>query len=441
MKSRLYFLILLFFFALITMDTKSQSWRDLGAGTLGSIDNMYFDSTTNLLFVVGNFQFAGGQLANQIAIWDSVNWSSFGNNERFKRPGSLDAIAKFNGEIVVGGTFDSVGNQAISNVARWNGSNWVPLADGLNGTVVSLVEYNGCLYAGGYFNQSGNVAMNHLAKWDGVSWSMVGGGFDDFVLALGTYHNSLVIGGGFSNAGIVHVNGIASWNDTVISALGAGFGYSVYRIRTIQDTLYATGSFTAWSGNPSNYISKWDGTTWLPMPYPTGGQHSVVDITMFDSSLYVCGYFSNPPDLVVLHGNQYDSVGDCYGFIKTLQIYKNELYVAGGFSSINGVSFNNIARLNSINTLEINKVSDETRIAVSPNPTSLYSIHLSLSNTELNAVEKAELYSLEGKFITKFEIDQEYLFPQYMSKNLEGVYLLKIIVSKKVYVLKLILLP
>ena len=60
-----------------------------------NVDVLYTDST-GLLIVGGGFTNVDGQPKMGIAIWDSSNWSSFGNNSVFQNFGSVSAITKFN---------------------------------------------------------------------------------------------------------------------------------------------------------------------------------------------------------------------------------------------------------------------------------------------------------------------------------------------------------
>lgn len=406
---------------------QAQLWLDVGGGVNGVINGSYVDSATNLLYVVGGFDSAGGALANKIAVWDSINWMPFGDNSEFKNPGTLTSVIKYNGDIIVAGLFDSIGNNAIQNIARWDGNAWQPLGDKFDNTIYELEIYNGSLYAGGAFFHYGSDFCRHIAKWNGQIWTEVGSGLDNSVISFCVYKNKLICGGSFSGSDTISTPCIATWNDTVYSTLGAGFTGSVYRVRVLDDTLYATGNFQSWSGNPSNYLSKWDEVMWQAMPYPTGGQNSIIDACIFENNFYLVGYFTNPPDLAIWNGSQYDSLGNIYGFAKTYTIYKNELYVMGSFLSISNHVCNSIAKLNSlhIGVEELNSFTGT--INIFPNPVTSNEIFIQSPDANLNLENTSvRLFNLQGKMVLSDKI-RKGNFISLKNRNVSnGVYFIQI---------------
>ena len=431
---RIYFILILFNFINFPQSIKAQLWLDVGGGVDGEINGSYIDSISNLLYVVGNFHSAGGVPANQIAVWDSLHWMSFGDNSEFKNPGVISSVIKYNGEIIVAGFFDSIGNKPIQNIARWDGNEWQLLGANFDYSVYALEIYNGSLYAGGSFFRIGSDTIPHIAKWDGNRWTRVGDGLDNSVLSFCVYKSKLICGGVFSSSGIESIPRIASWNDTAFSHLGAGFKDPVFRVRVLLDTLYAMGDFHSWSANPSNYISKWDGVSWQEMPYPTGGQNSILDACIFNNHFYVVGYFTNPPDLAILNGNQYDSLGNIVGFATSYTIYKNELYVLGSYISISNNLYGSIAKLNSMNIgiQELNK--SLTNFCIYPNPTTLRGMKIKISDPTLILDHSlVSLFSMDCRLVLKGEIENENTISWQENKVVPGLYFLKIISHEQMF--------
>jgi len=79
------------------------------------------------------------------------------------------------GDLVAGGEFAFAGGSPASNIARWNGQSWSPLGTGLPGTNASVsclgVLHNGQLIAGGTFSTAGGPVLNNVSRWDGTSWA------------------------------------------------------------------------------------------------------------------------------------------------------------------------------------------------------------------------------------------------------------------------------
>ncbi|HNP99978.1 MAG TPA: T9SS type A sorting domain-containing protein [Bacteroidia bacterium] len=202
--------------------------------------------------------------------------------------------------------------------------------------------------------------------------------------------------------------------------------------------MYATGNFQSWSGNPSNYLSKWDEVMWQAMPYPTGGQNSIIDACIFENNFYLVGYFTNPPDLAIWNGSQYDSLGNIYGFAKTYTIYKNELYVMGSFLNISNHVCNSIAKLNSlhIGVEELNPFIGT--INIFPNPVTSNEIFIQSPDVNLN-LENASvrLFNLQGKLMLSDKIRDGVSMRLKNGFISPGIYFLQLIANNYTFIKKI----
>jgi hypothetical protein len=324
--------LLFIYFCFQGISALSQTWSSLGSGVNGRVETFLIDDQNQLL-VGGNFSSINGSAIQGIAIWDSIQWLPFGNNATFSQFGGIFTISTFNNEIIIGGRFDSINGISIKNIARWNGTNWQPMGDGFNGSVRTLQIFNNNLYAGGTFTLSGSDTVHYFSKWNGITWgsTVSGFGFNAPVYSSLIYNNNLVIAGQFKLINNAVFGSVASWNDTTWSTIGNGFNNEVAKLRLIRDTLYACGTFTQIPQNPCNYISKFDHINWIQETYPIGNTDWVNDIIFYENDLFVCGNFDNPEDIGIINGNIYDSIGSAFGLIKTMEIYKNQLYVGGRF--------------------------------------------------------------------------------------------------------------
>jgi hypothetical protein len=347
-------------FIFIFKHAHSQQWLDVGGGIDQWVNSMEVDTVNNLLYVGGSFHTAGGMPANNIAIWNGTSWQTVGNDDLL---GSINAIAFYNGDIIVGGQINSAGNTHVNNIARFDGVQWHALDSGFNDQVNALCVYNGELYAGGAFIFSDTTFTPHIAKWNGNNWENVpGSGGASNVEAMRAFENKLCI----AQSPSVH-----TWDGTMWGHLGNPFNDDVLDLKIFQNELYAVGRFASTAQNPSNYIGRWDGTTWQFVQHPvmSGSFPAVYALQEFQNQMYISGKFIDPPKIAKLNGSDYDSLcNSMTGSVTLFAVYNNQLYVGGIFTEINQVTLNNIARFqDNTGMLQYEQTSDDVEIF--PNPT------------------------------------------------------------------------
>ncbi len=230
-----------------------------------------------VLFAGGDFVFADGLTANNVARWDGVDWSAVGTVG-----GIVEALAVFDDDgagpnpsaLYAGGVFSG-------GIKMWDGAAWTTFGGAVTGSVFAEAVFNGELYIGGSFSDAGGVGEpGFLARWDGSAWSAVGSGVNGSVYALTVFDDgtgpALYVGGEFLLPVAVGItaNRVAKWNGSMWSAMGSGLGPNpgTARVDTLAafdngqgERLYAGGDFTTTSGVAVNRIAKWTGVTWLPV--------------------------------------------------------------------------------------------------------------------------------------------------------------------------------
>ncbi|PKK82979.1 MAG: hypothetical protein CVT49_10975 [candidate division Zixibacteria bacterium HGW-Zixibacteria-1] len=88
---------------------------------------------------------------------DDIYWD---NNTSPSIPGVEDqvqAMAIYNGSIIIAGFLTVAGSVIVSNIASWNGTTWSTLGSGMNKSVYALTVYDNMLIAGGSFTMVGGV--------------------------------------------------------------------------------------------------------------------------------------------------------------------------------------------------------------------------------------------------------------------------------------------
>ncbi len=165
-------------------------WESLSSGVRG-VWNVFSSIIAGMamdrdgrIFIVGNFDLAGGQCADTVAFWDGTSWSGLG--EGTSVDGMIfDMISDHKGGYYATGGFVCAGGKIVNHIAHWDGATWSGLDSGLSGVTgyalpeTLALDGNGNLYVAGWFTQAGNVQVNNIAKWNGKSWEAMGGDLDN----------------------------------------------------------------------------------------------------------------------------------------------------------------------------------------------------------------------------------------------------------------------
>ena len=80
----------------------------------------------------------------------------------------VQAVAVWNGDLVIGGSFPSAGGYHASGIARWDGERWHAVGDQVSG-VTCLAVHGDRLVAGGTVRAEMGRAQA-LGWWDGQRW-------------------------------------------------------------------------------------------------------------------------------------------------------------------------------------------------------------------------------------------------------------------------------
>ena len=231
----------------VAVYTEGQGWSALSGGSNGRISALALGADGRL-YAGGDFTAIGGGAAQNVAVWDGEAWQALGAGT----DGPVLALGvNSNDEVLVGGAFVTAGGVTVNNVARWNGT-WSALTDsgtgvsGTNNEVRSLaVDENNVLYVGGNFDDAGGQGANRIATFDGNAWGTLGTGTSGFVQALEVTATSVYVGGNFAIAGGQTVNRIARWDraSNQWEKIGEGVSGNVNALEYDGTYLYAGGNF------------------------------------------------------------------------------------------------------------------------------------------------------------------------------------------------------
>ncbi len=343
-------------------------WYAVGGGTGSSPRVAASAADGSRLFVGGDFVAAGGAGASRIAQWDGSAWAALvepGDGQGLSdQPYAAAAVP--GGGVYVGGLFQAAGGAVVNGIGLWDGSQWQPLGDGISTWTTTLpraayaldVAPNGDLYIGGNLTAMGAVSAQYIARWDGSQWYPLGGGVNHIVqaLAVDPASGDVYAGGRFWKAGGVSANGVARWDGAQWHPLGSGVSGWVYAlaVHPLTGDLYAGGEFSSAGGIANTYgIARWDGSQW----HPVGGDTAYVYALAFDSAgnLYAAGRFTviggvSANNIARWDGSQWRALGGGliggypYTEVRSLAVHGSDVYAAGNLRVAGGVSVNGLAR-------------------------------------------------------------------------------------------------
>lgn len=120
------------------------------------------------LYAAGNFTNADGYAANQIAMWNGLNWTNVGGG--VVGSGTVFSLGTMGNYLFAGGSFTNMGGVAASGIAEWDGTNWYALGSGVvysgKGTVDAITSIGPDLYVGGTFRFAGGKSSYYFGHWN-----------------------------------------------------------------------------------------------------------------------------------------------------------------------------------------------------------------------------------------------------------------------------------
>ncbi len=276
-------------FGVMAWDIAGQAWDDLTAPDgVSAYALQWYDDGAGAQYLVLGGEGAGGT-CRLLAYEGAGSWSPIVALARTDNPCTVDALAQYGNQLVVGGMFDRVGGVPFASVALWNGDDntWSQLAgdtdvgirdytDGGDevGAVWALAvdDTTGTIYLGGSFDDAGGTAATNLVAWNAGSFTEIGDSTNQFdvtndeVDTLAFSGGSLAVGGWFSLEGVqLNVAALQLSSDTWIPFLG-GVDDAVFTI-TLNGALgqvYVGGMFsTAYSDTTPTEVADTGGIAML----------------------------------------------------------------------------------------------------------------------------------------------------------------------------------
>jgi len=450
------FVLIILFFC-INISLFAQEWQKLGGGASFDIRDFYADTSNNLLYVVGGFQYMDTIEANGIAVWNSNNWDKLDSVDVYCFNGGCNPlinIQKYNSDFFVSGNFGYYGNN-LKFLRKWDGFSWSYC--GNPNSIVNLKIVNNELFALGWFDTISNQNINRIAKWNGLSW-------ESYALPLAFFHgNGSVVtaefykgeyyfAGNFSFAG--GLNEIACWDGSQWKPLQNGIGGDswINDIVVYKNTLFVGGYFFHSDGNISDFLMAWNGNQWFN-PFP-GIQFmgQVRDLEVINNKLYIVGNYIVPNDSGMFAFANYDGAYfNAFGGRAIYPYWPDPSAIAGMngeiFVACNYVLFNDTVKY--IAKWTGTQYDTSIYIPLSINPNSLLKYDLSIFpnpstgsitvKTQNEPIKTIEIYNNIGIKVDEISfpnIVTEYKYNSVNKKN--GMYLFKVKTNQNLYHKKVI---
>ena len=336
------------------------------------------------ILVGGNFTTIGGQTRTRLARLEDVTGSADAWNPNANN-GVRSIVVQADGKILVGGFFTNVGEATRNCIARLDAT--TGLADsfnpnatggGFNGTYIwsIAVQADGKILVGGDFSSIGEQTRNRIARLDPTT-----GLPDSFnpnangnVFAIAVQPDGkIVVGGGFTNISSQTRNRLARLDPTtgLADSFDPNANIFINSIAVQADgKILVGGSFTSIGSQTRNRLARLDPTTGLADSFDPNANGAVNAIAVqADGKIVVGGSFltSFAPNGGPAVGRNNIARLETDGRLdRTLNLNitggstvyaiavqpDGKILIGGGFTSVLGVTRNNIARLNTDGTLD-----------------------------------------------------------------------------------------
>ncbi len=369
MKPLFYFFFCLFF----VPHLNAQNWAELDQGLNEGVRNIYYDSLTELIYFSGMLKFAGDLEVNGIAAWDGNQFLPLGSGmdycATFNCARNVGPVFRYKDELFVSVPWKTVGGGIQAwGLAKWDGQNWLPTGvkfqDKVDeeGRVQEMIVFKNHLYAIGSFRLFNGEEAHGIVRYDGNQWHLVPPP-DPLpntwlpVEAL-VFEQELYIVGNFYNSDPNEYEDIIKFDGNQWHQVGTNYNGKVSNLGAIavfENELYIGGLIRASEGNPGNGILKLQGDAFVDVggSFPFDNDQ-VRDLQVFNGKLYALGIFEYVgsdwvlgSNIVAWDGTQWHAPNGTFeNVISVGLVAKDTLFVGGGFNSISGQAFENVAKWN-----------------------------------------------------------------------------------------------
>jgi len=433
-------LIICFVIFLITVrGSQGQNWLPLGKGVGGSINRLYADTVTDLLYVTGMFSANSDNIFGGVAKWDGIAWDTLPNCQVYPTKFS---VYKYMDTLYVSGFF----NHDLY-ISKWNGS----IFDTISGTrdmgIYCTAEKNGQLFLGGGFDNCGNDSAFSLCSYNGHQFNAITPRYKEGALihCMTFYKDTLYVGGTFNTLPYFPIVSFAKWDGTNLISVSNEFANASCTVLTMavyKNELYIGGHFTKASGFTGDYIMKWDGHQFTEVG--GGADYRITCMKVYNDELYVGGWFTHIGNIDCDNVAKWDGTQwiclnhDAFDFtfsLRDLSFLNDRLYIAGVFDKIGNDSIHNIAMYNHPLTSVSEYNKENSQLIVYPNPVTSNEFTISFPFITSGTLQ---VVNLLGEVIMTYNIRNAAKFNINVEALSKGCYIIKVQSDNKCFAEKIV---
>lgn len=365
---------------------RAQHWAPLDKGMRfpGQINVLYADTIWDRLLAGGTFRWmhqgADTVVVMAAAQWNGTEWDSLPAPHEAISGGNIAGpvyeFYRWRDDLYVVGSFafELSDGTYTWNFVRWNADSLAfeglecvnHPQDGMYAMVPSPPQDTA--YFTGYRGTLCGHPWSNAFQYDGTSITPFApmtdfpGSINDYVGYVFRYQNQLYMTGSlhdtingnfytFMRYTGTEWEGVPGWN-----TLDA-----IKDVVFVNGKIFVCGVFFTSQGAPGNMVASFDGQQWDDLgggileAWPNGTLGDVIDLHVWNGDVYAAGLFNYAggvpaKNVARWNGSQWCGMGGTYanqgpgGRASTLTVWRDSLYMAGGFITIDGDTLYNVAK-------------------------------------------------------------------------------------------------
>lgn len=355
--------------------TLDQSFN-IGSGANSAVKTASLQPDGKII-IAGNFSLFNGVTRNKIARINSDGTMDSSFNPGIGANNMINTTSiQPDGKIITGGIFTMYSGNSRNGITRLNIDGTVdmtfnPGSGSNNGVAIAVLQSNGKIIIGGAFTLFNGLSRNYVARLNSDGTLDMDFNFFQINSTVNTVQfqsdGKIVIGGAFSSPRkIARLTTNNLFDTSFNSTTGANGPISDLSIQS-DGKIMITGLFTTFNGENRNYVARLNDDGTLDQTFnPGSGANSTVFAVVIqsDGKIIIGGAFSTFNGMSKNYIARLNSDGTLDTSFNTgigpnapvgsIVVQPDGKIVIGGtFTTINGISRNSVARLNSDGTLDM----------------------------------------------------------------------------------------
>jgi hypothetical protein len=226
-----------------------KTWKAMDGFSYGRINSIVADSTH--LYIAGIFNDINGKEYNSIAQYIKGKWQPLAEGIKllqynpYSSPiANITAMCIHENDIYVIGNFDQAGKELARNIAKWDGKTWSAIGTGIIGYPKAIaVNHKGEIFVSTMQENQSILQQMPLYHWHNNKWDTIAlPPYCQQINTIQAYGNDIYIGGDFRLDDDIDDMGIAKLNGITWESVQGGIVGSVQSLFVCKDTLYVGGN-------------------------------------------------------------------------------------------------------------------------------------------------------------------------------------------------------